>query len=542
MSIPSLSLWKNKIFDKRNLVPVVCVFIFFLAFVLCGSLIYKDYGISLDEQTDYIRGQINYERFSGGSLADFQKACQYNSTICYYPPFFSMLLYWYAHSGDLQAIYWARHQLTFAIFAFSVFIFFLVGKKIFKDWKLGLLGALFLIVSPRIFAHSFYNPKDIPCLSAYIIAIYTMLLLLEKKNVFTALLHGIAIGVLCSIRTPGLVIIPITFFFYGFDLFLARAEWKSYLRAGVLLITTLIIAAALIYWFTPILYTDPIANYLKTFSLMKRYPWNGFQLYLGQNVKGKVPWHFSLVWLAITSPIFYQLLFLLGAGILIARTIKARARDHFRSLQFFYLAGACGILPIVIVILIKSTLYNGSRQIYFVYPPLLLVSLYGLKALIDQIRQKTRFWQAATAILLVAGLAYPAYFMVRYHPYQYLYFNPLAGSQMSIIKDRFGLDAWGVSVVDGLKYIARTDSRKQILIARTDPNNHDIGIQGDISLAALLLPPADRARLLSANDLPPDYLIITYGHPPDKTPTGKVVYSIKIGDTDILTVYKWGSN
>ena len=168
------------------MIPVVCVSIFFFVFVLCGSLIYKDYGISLDEQIDYIRGQINYERFSGGSLADFQKACQYNHTICYYPPSFSMLLYWYAHSGDSQAIYWARHQLTFDFFAFSVFIFFLVGKKIFKDWRLGLLGALFLIVSPRIFAHSFYNPKDIPCLSAYIIAIYTMLLLLEKKNVFTA--------------------------------------------------------------------------------------------------------------------------------------------------------------------------------------------------------------------------------------------------------------------------------------------------------------------------------------------------------------------
>ena len=87
---------------------------------------------------------------------------------------FSMLLYWYAPTGDTQTIYWRRHQLTFAFFAFSVFIFFLIGKKIFKDWKIGLLGSLFLIISPRIFAHSFYNPKDIPFLSAYIIAIYTL--------------------------------------------------------------------------------------------------------------------------------------------------------------------------------------------------------------------------------------------------------------------------------------------------------------------------------------------------------------------------------
>ena len=163
--------WKNKVFEKRNMIAVVTVFIFFFVYVLGGSLIYKDYGVSSDEQIDYIRGQINYNRFTGGSLAEFQQGCQYKDTICYYPPLFSMLLYWYAHTGDSQTIYWARHQLTFVFFAFSVFIFFLIGKKIFKDWKLGLLGSLFLIISPRIFAHSFYNPKDIPCLSAYILAI-----------------------------------------------------------------------------------------------------------------------------------------------------------------------------------------------------------------------------------------------------------------------------------------------------------------------------------------------------------------------------------
>jgi len=535
--------WKNKVFDKRNLVPVVTVFIFFFVYVLGGSFIYKDYGVSSDEQIDYMRGQINYNRFIGGSLAEFQQGCQYKDTICYYPPLFSMLLYWYAHTGDSQTIYWARHQLTFTFFAFSVFIFFLIGKKIFKDWKLGLLGSLFLIISPRIFAHSFYNPKDIPCLSAYLITIYTLLLLLEKKNVFTAVLHGMAIGVLCSIRTPGLVIIPITFFFYFFDLFLTKAEWKSYLRACALLITGLIIAAVLMYWFTPILYTDPIANYIKTFYLMKQYPWNGYQLYLGQNVQGKVPWHYPLVWFAISSPIFYLVLFLLGTVILFARTIKSRMRDHFKSMRDFYLAGTCGVLPIIIVILMKSTLYNGNRQLYFVYPALLLVALYGYKFLIDEIRQKILHWQLVMAILLVAGLAYPVYFMVRYHPYEYVYFNSLAGSKMSIIKNRFGFDAWGVSVMDGLKYIARSDPRSKIYIARTDPsNNNNVGTQGTINLGWFLLPPSDRQRLIFANNQPPDYIIITYGHPTDTAPQGTVVYSIKVGDSDILTIYKIGRN
>ena len=287
---------KIGLFDKRKIIPVLVVIFFFCTYSLLGYLIYKDYGVSTDEENDYLRGKVNYQRLLGGPQAEFRNTCSHMENVCYYPPLFSMLLYWYAPSGDSQAIYWRRHQLTFAFFVFSVFIFFLIGKKIFKDWKIGLLGSLFLIISPRIFAHSFYNPKDIPFLSAYVIAIYTLLLLLEKKNIFTAILHGFAVGVVSSIRTPGLIIIPITIFFYFLDLFLTRADWKSYLRACAFLLTALIIAAGLVVWFTPILYTHTIENFLQAFKIMQQYPWNDFQLYLGQDIRNKIPWHYSIVW------------------------------------------------------------------------------------------------------------------------------------------------------------------------------------------------------------------------------------------------------
>ena len=46
----------------------------------------------------------------------------------------------------------------------------------------GRLGSLFLILSPRIFAHSFYNSKDLAFLSFFIISIYTMVRYLEEKT------------------------------------------------------------------------------------------------------------------------------------------------------------------------------------------------------------------------------------------------------------------------------------------------------------------------------------------------------------------------
>ena len=516
-------------FDKKKIIPIAVVSLFFCTYLVIGWLIYKDYGVSADELIDYRRGQVNYARMMGGSLAEFKNQCSQSLTMCYYPPSFSMLLYVIAPTGDSQTIYLRRHLFTFAFFAFSVFIFFLIGKKIFKDWKIGLLGALFLIISPRIFAHSFYNPKDIPFLSIYVISIYTLLLFLEKKNIFTSILHGVVIGFVCSIRTPGLIIIPITFFFYLFDLIMSREKWQSYLKAGLFLFILVIIAGSLVYLFTPYLYTNVDANFIQIFNVMKQFPWAHYHLYLGKDIENHIPWHYSIVWFSISSPLLYLVLFLLGCVALTLRSIKIRTRDQFRSLRDFYLVGACWFLPLAAVILMKSVIYTDNRQMYFIYPPLLLFSLYGFKALTDKIQLKTPHWQWVTAIILVVGLAYPVYFMIRYHPYQYTYFNFLAGSKMSVIKERFGLDAWGLSVKNGLEYIARTDPANTIKVQ----------VIGGYNKSWLLLDKSDRKKLNVTTFNPPNYIIETYRYYPEKQVVGgKVVYSIQVGDTDILTVYK----
>jgi hypothetical protein len=539
--------------DKKKLIPVAVVSLFFFAFLFLGSQIYKDYGVSTDEPTDYLRGLINYQRLGGGSLARFQASCakMANENVCYYPALFDMLLFrivpygdpasilqlhegvWDGKTTNSQNIYLVTHALTFAYFAFSVFVFFLIGRKIFKDWKIGLLGALFLIISPRIFGNSFFNPKDIPFLSAYIISIYTLLLFLDKKNIFMAVLHGIATAVVSSIRTPGIIIIPITFFFLFFDLFLSKDSWKSYLKVAGMLLSFLVVTAGLIVLFNPILYTDPIANYIKTFNIMKQYPWKGVQFYLGRNITNKIPWHYSIVWFSISSPILYLLLFVIGMGALVTKTVKARIRAHFQALRDIYLAAAFAILPIAVVIVEKSTLYTNNRQMYFCYPPLLLISLFGFVRLVEFLKKRSIRWQVWVGVVLVLGLAYPVYFMVRYHPYENFYFNSLAGSEMSIIKQRFTLDAWGMTAKDALEYILETDHAKNITINFLDGTPRSI----------FLLPESEQARLHINTASKPMYLINEYHYYPNKTvPGGSIYYSIKIGDTDILTVYKMDEN
>jgi hypothetical protein len=526
---------KSVRFDKKKLIPIFTVFLFFSLFIILGYAIYKDYGVTPDEPIDFIRGQVNYNRLMGGSLATFQNQCDQLKNTCYYPPIFSMLLYAAAPTGNTQSIYLHRHQLTFAFFAFSAFVFFLLGKKIFKDWRIGLLGSLFLIVSPRIFSNSFYNPKDIPFLGTYIIAVFTMLLFLEKKNLLTAILHGITTAIACSIRTPGLIIIPITFLFYLTDLILAKEPLdlknlgsSKYFKAVLLGAAFLAVAAGLMILFFPLLYTDPVGNLIKSFNIMKKYPWLGDQLFMGTNIRRQIPWNYYIVWFAISSPIFYLILFIMGLTTLIYKTARTKILTHLQAMRDLYVIAACGILPILIVIVMKSILYNDNRQMYFCYPMLLLISLYGFKVGLDKLKQKSMHWQIWAAAVVVVGLAYPVYFMARYHPDEQAYFNVLAGTKMSDIEKSFTVDPWGLSLKQGLDFIVQTDAGHKIRIQLDDFSEY----------ATLILPKSDNDRLFFTKTSPEYVIWHVHISPIPKNPLWNKVFSVRVGDADILAVYK----
>jgi hypothetical protein len=516
----------NFILNRKNLIPIITVTLFFGILVSAGFLIYKDYGISSDEESAYIRGQLNYMAFRGGSLQEFSSACTKLKNVCYYPPLYSMVAYRIVHEGDSQIIYERLHLIDFLAFAGAVFVFFLIAKKIFKSWIIALLGCLFLVISPRIFGHAFYNPKDLPFMDAYIVAMYTMLLFLEKKNIPTAILHGVAIAVACGIRTPGVVIIPITFAFYCFDLFLAGKSWKDYLNGLPLLISSILVAAGLVYWFTPFLYDDPITKFIQVFNLMKNYTWHDHQTYLGVDIGNKIPWHYSLVWFSVSSPPFYVGLFGLGSVVLIIRSLRSRLREHFQSLRDMYLVAACGILPIVTVIIFKSVIYSDNRQMYFCYPALLLISIYGLRFLIEKLREINLHWQAWASVIIILGLVYPVYFMVQYHTHENVFFNFLAGSRMSVIATRFTMDRWGLASKDALEYILKTDT------------NHVIHVQAQngIVKSFSILPESERNRLIISKKGPAKYFI-TNDYTATEQPSGTIYYSVNVFDAPIMTVY-----
>jgi len=434
-----------------------------------------------------------------------------------------------------------RHLMTFLVFYASVIIFYFLCKRIFKSWKYGITGSCFLVVSPRIFADSFYNSKDLVFLSVFIVAIYTLILLLDKKTLRYALLHGVVSALVINIRILGILIpcFTIALLLLFVNTAAVRNSRIPQFKKSVLLIILYIGACAVftvLFW--PWLWEQPLSHFVQAFINMTRFRWDGPVLYLGHYIPAtKLPWHYIPVWMIVTTPLAYTFLFFAGlfslGKIIISSLRQRRCELHIHQLiilMWFF-------IPLCAIILLRSVVYDGWRHLYFIYPGFLLLAMTGL-GYIAKSPWRTLKWQgkvfrASAYCLIILNFFSTVYLMVACHPHQYVYFNLLAGLDGESIRKNYELDYWGLSYRQGLEYIAQSDSRQKIRI-------FFLPWVGMNNLA--ILPEADRKRLIQTDDRSEaDYLIGNFRWPnwqKEYPPEDKEVYSIKVSGIKILAVYR----
>lgn len=522
---------KVKALIEKKYKIVVCLF--FAAYLFIGISIFKHYGISWDEHWQRRIGIIN----SLYASKEVQRLLIDEER--YHGAAFETLLVTIERILNLtessRAIFFMRHLVTFLLFYTGVLFFYLLCKYRFGSWKIGLLGSLFLILSPRIFAHSFYNSKDIACLAMFIISIYTLIRYLDKKTFSAAAFHALACALLIDIRIVGIIVPFFTLIFLIADLLIIKTNKTKCKK----IIVSFFIHAFLLIFFTvlfwPVLWENPFHHFINAFKLMSRYSWSGEVLYLGNYVKAtNLPWHYIPVWIIISTPVFYTFWFFTGCFVsmkLLLRNLTQfylSKRNDFIFIVWFF-------LPLVVVIGIRSVLYDGWRQMFFVYPAFLMLSLVGLTSLFEFIKLKFQGLNykiiSVTLIFIIAfSLINTAQFMVRYHPYQNVYFNMLAGRDMNEIKNNFELDYWGLSYRKGLEYILKKDRNKIIKVYVANwPGKAN----------AHMLTSDDIKRLLYVKNLEEaKYFLSNYRWHKEEYPLKEEYYSIKIDGAKIMVVYK----
>lgn len=529
---------KNQINQKSK----ICVVVFFVLFLLIGVLIFDDYGIAWDEIFQRQIGEVNFRYILSGD----QKLLDPATKDQYYAPSFELFLYFTEkifHLQDIRTIHLIRHFLTFLLFYISVICFYLLLRKRFQSWKVGLLGSLFLILSPRIFAHSFYNSKDLAFLSFFIISILSLTKFLEKPTWFYASLHGLISAILIDLRIMGVLVPFLTFFFIIKDLATQEKPRERTRKQTILsLVQYTIILVFFAILFFPASWHNPLYQFYLIFYIFKRNPDTVRVLYLGKVSNDiETHWHYIPVWIGISTPILYLCSFFVGLFFTIKSWLKfqfkrasaALSRYQIITDQIFLL---WFFLPLGLIIYLRSNLYTGWRHMFFIYPAFLLLAINGLLSLVRTIQskyqgKKYKIVFVLITFLVLVGLGEPFFFMLRNHPHQYVYFNRLAGKDMPTIQKKFDLDYWGLSYREGLEYILENDLREKIKVSAES-------IPGQFN--AVILKPQERERLeyvLKREDA--DYYLTNFSfYPEEEIPFENEFYSVKVDGAKILAVYK----
>lgn len=471
---------------------LLILFIFFLI----GTFNLKSYGISWDEQSSravgFINGKYILEVFFGNDiLKDFTKFFGLDFFDKYinsekfifntyaeraYGPGFELpmaLIELLSNFKNTKDIFMLRHHVNFIIFCIGLIFFYKFLKLKLNSSFYAFIGCCLLALSPRIYAHSFFNSKDIIFLSYLQIAnYYGYRFTLNNKSIKNILLFSSTLALASAVRPLGLILL----FFYLCLNYLRNRELL--IKQNFILIT---LSMVFLYIFWPHLWSNPIKNFYEAFFYFSQIPWKGNVLFFGEIIDASnLPFYYLPTWIFITSPEIVILLFLFSICILVVRVYKTKNFDNKILEDFFFLIYFI-IFPIFLNIILKTILFDGWRHFYFIYPFIILTSMLLLKYLLN--KKIIKFLE----IIICSNILFLVFWNISNNPFQYLYFNNLLLGKNPILL--FEKDYWGISNKQALEFLNKVDNNK---IAVTSYGSN-------LKTSLLILNPEDQKKFFFIN-------------------------------------------
>ena len=460
--------------------PIACAL-----FVLAGVAAVDDYGVTNDELT---------QRHLGVRTADYvlegDTRLLAHSDLTYGVAFELPLVFAERLLGleDTRDVYLLRHLLTHLFFAAGGLACSLLAYRLTGSRLLALFALLLFLLHPRLYAHSFFNSKDIPFLAMFMIALWLTHRAFREDTLPAFAFCGVGVAILINIRILGLMLFGAVLLMRALDLLHAsgRGERLRVLAGGGLFALS---AAAVLFDTWPALWRDP-GLLADSVAHMARYDLAVEQLFRGERIRSDgAPWEYLPVWFAITTPPAALLLGLAGFAAT-ARAAAARPLEALRNTdaRFALLLAGCAALPPLAAIALGSTLYNGWRQMFFLYAPFCLLAVLGLRWLADAAAERTRGGRCAVYLLAGAGAAAMLASIVGIHPHQQVYFNFLVDRETpEYLRTQYTMDYWGHPNREALERLIELYPVGGIAVTPAG-NSH------------LILPREDRERLVFTGD------------------------------------------
>ena len=486
-------------------------------FAIVGVAVLDDYGVTGDEipQRHVAAVIVNY------ALGVSEEPPPWHER--YYGVAFEMPLLLVERALGLQDsrhIYLMRHLLTHLFFIAGGFVCGMLAYRMLGSRWIALLVILLFLLHPRLYAHSFFNTKDIPFAVMLVIALYLTHRAFRRDTVEAFLLCGIGVGLAINLRPFGLMLLPMLIAMRALDLWQAgRAERKRILEsAGIFLVATL----GTVYIIHPYYWGNPL-RFIEGARVLSQHPVVVNNLFMGEIYRSDtMPWNYIPVWFAITAPPATLLLGAVGAAAVcwqgVAHPLRA-LRDH--EIRFRVLLLGCFALPVAATIILQSdSIYTGWRHMYFMWGPFCLLAAVGLHRLASAgvageaargVAARLPGWIRGgelrrTLAYGVAGfgLITTLTAMAALHPHEQVYFNALTDTKTpDALGERYDMDYYAVAHRQSLEY----------LLARYPDDALRVYPKLQIA-SALILPKSDRERIVIADKHEADFYLKKWSGPP----------------------------
>lgn len=498
---------------------------YFALVVIVALVLYKDFGLTWDEPTQRGIGTAAYNYVQFGDrhyleITDRIYGVGFELPLIYLEHFFNL--------KDTHDIYQFRHLVYVLFFAFACFIFFRLNLKLFQKVSVAIIPTLILLLTPRIFAHAFFNSKDIPFLCMYVICYYALFNYLLKSSYRNIIILALCAGLLVNFRIMGIL-------FFSTALFCILVNWiqKRKFRFGIHSLLFILLAAGALYASWPYLWEQPFMRFQHAYKMMSKFPWLGTMLFRGTVIhQGEQLTNYLFTWIGITIPVFYMIITMVGVLTFLVQAIKKPLKifeSPMKLMGWVFLVNA--ITPLVAVLYLKSVLYDDWRQLYFIYPP----SIIFIGYLFFYLRNWKPKFAAITALVCFGYMGFIGVKMVQLHPFEHIYFNETVSKKSNYILNNYDQDYWGTSFYNGLKYILAHDDADTIpIFAFHDPLIRNMQF----------LTEKERGRLYFSHYMDPEdgkYYLTTFRFDyPDLIGTyhyKKILYEIRRQGSPILRIW-----
>lgn len=522
--------------------------IFFLIFII-GLFSYKDYGLAIDDEIyrengfyykDLIKQYLillldfnfNEIRILGEEV--------YNNPTRNHPAIFETILAFLTeilNIKEINRIYNLSHFLNFIFYVLSLYAFYTVLHRRFNSSLVSLAAILTIFFTPRFFAESFYNSRDIFFFSIFVFNILAIQNLITKENKKNIFFFCFTSALLINSKILGLICFVVFLGIYSFKKFLNSSIKDSLTKILSILIITFFFIVVL--W--PYLWFDPFLNFFKAFTdiIKEHNQLKIVTLFLGDYYTStNTPSNYRILWFLITTPVMVIILFIFGLLLIIKNLIdkfsaytdkgKKLLLETEDFLDFYLLLTFLSIIFLTITYNISQ--FNGWRHIYFLYAVVIYMSVYLYSKLLSI---KISLIKIFTNFLVILSLIYQVIWIYNYHPFQNNHFNILS---RNYIESKFDKDYWGVSNYNSIKYILENDKNDLINISTKS--------FADLSVSVLKLDQKNRDRLKIVHNFnKADYIIDNYMKRIGKDyeiseKDFSKFYEIKVNNYKINTVYK----